>query len=138
MKWVQCLQGDEMWKAVDGGLVNRDVLDAALGVTPTQNDSMRNSDKAALFLFQYADGLLGTVLMLPGFAGGISAALQLKGRRQPLATRFEERRQPSYPHFAYLLKAIERMIHTGRPSYPESKAPFRSARRRSTSCRMGR
>lgn len=58
------------------------------------------------------------MLMLPDVAGGISVALKLKGRRRTLATCFEERPHPSYPHLAYLLKAIERMIHTGRPSYP--------------------
>ena len=121
VQWVQCRQGDAIWKAIDDGLVRKDLLDAALGVTPTtENADMRKTagDETALFLFQYNDGLLGAVLMLPGYARGISAAVKLKGQTQPLATRFEERTEPRHPHFAYLLKAIERMIHTGRPTYP--------------------
>ena len=47
----------------------------------------------------------------------ISTGVQLKGRCRPAAAQFEERPRP-YPHFAYLLKAIERMVHTGRPMYP--------------------
>lgn len=119
VKWVQCLQGDAMWKAVDDGTVPRDVLNAALAVTPHQEAAtMRSTPGATLFLFGYTDGLLGSVLMLPGFATGTSAALRLKGKHQIVATRFDERTEPRYPHFAYMLKAIERMIHTGRPSYP--------------------
>ncbi|MCI0460080.1 MAG: hypothetical protein L0Z62_24275 [Gemmataceae bacterium] len=119
VRWVQCLQGQAVWEAVDDGVVRQDVLDAALRVTPTRTGArLRGGGEEALFLFQYNDGLLGTVLMLPGYAAGISAAVKLKGQRQPLATHFEERPHPSYPHFAYLLKAIERMVHTGRPSYP--------------------
>lgn len=56
--------------------------------------------------------------MLPVIAHGISVAVKLKGERKILATRFEERAEPRHPHFAYLLKGIERMIHMGRPSYP--------------------
>lgn len=119
VRWVQCLKGEAMWNAVDDGLVPRDTLNAALAVTPHDDRaSMRKTPHAALFLFQYEEGPLGSILMLPDFARGTSAALKLKGSPQPIATRFDERTEPRYPHFAYLLKAIERMIYTGRPTYP--------------------
>ena len=56
--------------------------------------------------------------MLPGVVASCRVAVRLKGGRGPLATRAEERPEPRYPHFAFLLRAVERMIHTGRPSYP--------------------
>jgi hypothetical protein len=118
VKWVQCLEGDALWKAVDDGTVRRDLIEAALAVVPRQKNDWRKGENATLFLYQYQDGFLGAVLMLPDHAGGISAALQLKDQPAVLATRFDERPDPHHPHFAYLLKAIERMIHTGRASYP--------------------
>lgn len=126
VKWVQCLQGDALWKALDGGAVPKDVLEAALAVTPQQPGNRRDDAEAALFLFEYNDGFPGAVLMLPNFARGISAAVKVKGQERILAARFEERTQPKYPHFAYLLKGIERMIHTGRPSYPVERTVLTS------------
>ncbi len=116
--WVQCLETDAMWKALADGTVPKEVLDAALGAISIQPGGLRREDAVALFLFQYNDGLRGAVLMLSNEVGGNSAALKLKGEGRVLATRFEERTQPVHPHFAYLLKGIERMMHTGRPSYP--------------------
>ena len=118
VEWVQCLQGDAMWKTLDDGVLPRDLFDAALAAVPHQQGDVRNSDASTLFLFQYADGLLGGVFMLSGFAAGTSVALKIKGQREIRATRFDERTEPRYPHFAWLLKGIERMIHTGRASYP--------------------
>lgn len=119
VEWVQCLQGAAMWKAIDGGLVAKDVLDAALAALPHKIDAgIRQDEKSALFLFQYADGFPGAVLMLPATVGGTTVGLKIKGTSQPIAMRFEERPDPHYPHFAYLLKAIEHMIHTGQPTYP--------------------
>src|SRR5258708_27145073 len=121
VKWVQCLERDAAWNAVDNGIVSKNVLEAALaalGVGPERHDEMRRSERSTLFLFQYLDGLVGAVFMLPDFVGGNAVALKLKGQNGLLATRFEDRPQPRHPHFAYLLKGIERMIHTGVPSYP--------------------
>jgi hypothetical protein len=116
--WVECLQGPAMWRAVDEH-VPPEVLSAALAVTPHREGAdMRQSRDATLFRFQYLDGLMGCILMLPAFAAGTSVGVKLKGRPEPIGVRFDERTEPRYPHFAWLLKAIERMVHTGRPAYP--------------------
>ena len=56
--------------------------------------------------------------MLPNVAGKHRIGVKLKGRSRPITTMIEERTEPYYPHFAYLMHAIERMIHSGVPSYP--------------------
>ncbi|QDU10343.1 hypothetical protein [Gimesia aquarii] len=117
VKWAQCLQGDEMWNTLDSGIVPKDVFNTALAAVPKRgNVNVREDSDAALFLFKYNDGFLGVQFMLQS-VNRTSVALKLKGQK-PIATQFEERPEPSHPHFAYLLKAIEGMIHTGRPSYP--------------------
>ncbi|MCA9231408.1 MAG: hypothetical protein KDA57_12200 [Planctomycetales bacterium] len=119
--WVECRTGESMWRAVDEGLIARDVFDAALQAVPkSRSDDVRqwSGDQVALFLFQYLDGFVGGVFMLAGYAEGNSFAVKLKGQPQILATQIEERVDPHYPHFAYLLKGIEQMVHTGRPTYP--------------------
>lgn len=118
VKSVQFLEGAAMWKAVDDGIVSKSALDAAFAVVPkTGNPDIRSDDKAGLFLFEYADGLHGAVFML-GCVIGTSVGLKLKNEAKPIAVAFGERSTPRHPHFAYLLKAIERMIHTGKPTYP--------------------
>jgi hypothetical protein len=117
VKWVQFLQGPAVWKAVDDGLVAKDVLQAAFDVVakPKVKD-MRKDEDPALFLFEYVDGLRGAQFMLQNVVR-TAVAVKLKGGK-PMATGFEERAEPRYPHFAYLLKAVETMIHVGKPSYP--------------------
>lgn len=118
VNWVQCLQGEAMWKVLDDGIIRQDVFETALSQVPHESGDVRQSKQATLFLFQYADGLLGAVFMLPGYARGTSVALKLKAESQILGTRFDERTEPRYPHFAWLLKGIEKMMHTGRAAYP--------------------
>jgi hypothetical protein len=118
VKSVQCLRGTAMWKAIDDGVVPKALFQSALAAIPHKPDAeMRKDADAALFLFEYADGFKGTVVMLGFSATGTAVAWKVKNEKAA-ATRFEERPVPHYPHFAYLLKAIERMMHTGKPSYP--------------------
>jgi hypothetical protein len=81
-----------------------------------ENIPAANPKETAVFVFKYADGLLGVVLMLGGFASAISAGCLTQSGKM-IVTRAEERVEPRYPHFAYLLKAIEKMIITGKPAY---------------------
>jgi hypothetical protein len=118
VKSVQCLQGDAVWKAIDDGAVDKGLFQAALEMLPHHKDGDLRQEESALFLFDYVDGFRGVQFMLPTFVGGNAVALRLKDQKKPVATRFEERSEPHFPHFAYLLKAIERMMHTGKPTYP--------------------
>jgi hypothetical protein len=118
VKSVQFLDGPAIWEVVNDGRVSQVALDAALAAVPKSGEPDPRQDKnAGLFLFEYADGLTGAVFML-SCVSGTAIGLKLKGQRQPIATAFDERTTPRHPHFAYLLKAIERMVHTGRPTYP--------------------
>lgn len=119
--WVQSLTGQDMWDAVDRGDVSAELLDAALTHVPkTGRRPLRDLDpeKSALFRFRYRDGTRGSVFMLQGYAAGVSVACRLQGQRQPFALQIEERYEPRFPHFAFLLKGIEHMMHTGRPAWP--------------------
>ncbi len=115
---VRTLRGNAIWDQVDSGAVPADLLDAALAtISNSDHRDIREDETATLFTFEYIDGFRGSLLMVNRISG-TSVALRVKGQDRPLATAFDERTQPRHPHFAYLLKAIERMIHTGRPTYP--------------------
>jgi hypothetical protein len=118
VKWVKALKGEAIWKAIDDGWVAKDVVDAVYAAVPKSGKgTLREDANAVAFQFEYRDGFRGLQLMLT-HAQLTGVAVKLQGAASPVATHFEERPVPRYPHFAYLLKAIETMIHTGQPAYP--------------------
>jgi hypothetical protein len=121
VSWLQCLRDDGLRHEIDSGAVPRDLVEAALRAAgaPAWDDLKGQlTDQTALYRFEYRDGFAGRVLMLDSLARATAVALNMSGQAKPLVTRFEERTMPHYPHFAFLLHAIERMFHEGRPSYP--------------------
>lgn len=119
VKWVECLQGDAVWNAIETGAVRKDLFDAAIALVPGKTPAqIRQLGPSTLFRFEYLDGFAGAVVMLPTQAETNAVVVKMKGHSSVLATRFDERSEPRYPHFAFLLKAIEQMFHTGKPTYP--------------------
>ena len=123
VRWVQCLPIDAIPRLLREGTIRDDLFDAALSSSRTNRNAVLESSMpgGAVFLIQYEDGLLAPVLMLSGRASSISAAFKTSNGKV-ISARTEEREEPRYPHFAYLLKGIEQMMHTGRPAYPVERS----------------
>lgn len=119
VEWVQCLPTNKIAEYIAQGWIDSQLLDEALKVTSGDRKKLLETPPAdgALFIIQYRDGLKVPALMLSGNAQAIGAAVRTKAG-QILATRTEERPDPRHPHFAYLLKGIEKMFYSGKPSYP--------------------
>ncbi|MFO0941265.1 MAG: hypothetical protein U0930_10900 [Pirellulales bacterium] len=120
---VQSLGMDLLPKLIEQRVVDQQLLKLGAESSAVKlsdllaNSTTSNADSEAIFVITYRDGLRVPVLMLGGRAGAISVSWR-EGNGAARSTKANEHPEPRYPHFAYLLKAIETMIHTGRPSYP--------------------
>lgn len=119
VKWVQNVPINSIPDLIGKGQIDRELLELGLKSSGTELKSVMEGDKTdtGVFLVQYLDGLLVPVVMLSGIGKGISVVCKTRSGAT-FAARTEERPEPRYPHFAYLLKGIEQMIHTGKPAYP--------------------
>lgn len=115
---VQCLEGDDVWRAGDDGRWDLRLFDAALATIDRKADGSPRevATSPAAFLVTYRDGLRAAVLMLDGaisefaFAGRRAGAIE--------ATCFRLHSGPPFGHFSFLTRQIESMVLTGRPPYP--------------------
>ena len=121
VKSVQAVQGEEIWKARDQGRWSNELFHQCLiasGGVPDGRIEDKLNDTAAAWLIEYRDGFRATVAMFNGLNRYTPIAIKVRGKDRPLVTDFKLQYEKPWGHFAYQLKAIEEMIHTGRPSYP--------------------
>ncbi|MFL5245967.1 MAG: hypothetical protein ACJ8FY_28180 [Gemmataceae bacterium] len=128
VKTVQVLQGDAMWKALDDGLWSKSLLEAAIKVVPAHAEGDYRAptakvDDAGVMLIEYRDGFKAAAVLLNGWVqegdgGAFCFAGQIKGQEKPLATNFYLQQPEPFAHFAYLVRAIDRLIQTGHAPYP--------------------
>ena len=118
---VETVQGPAIWEAQRAGRWSRKLFDAALASVPPYRQGKTEelmNDKAAFYLITYRDGLKATLAMAEGVVDQFVFAGAIKGAPEPLVIWFRMQEAKPFGHFAHLLRAIDEMVHTGRPSYP--------------------
>ena len=123
VKAVQTVTGDGIWQAEKAGRWSRALFDAVVEATPTPYNGQRPrplqiAQDAVFYLIEYRDCSKGTVAMNTGFAHEFACAVSVRGMNEPLALTYVLEEAPPFRHFEHLLRAIEQMIHSGKPPYP--------------------
>jgi hypothetical protein len=130
---VQLLTGDEVWKALDSGMISKELLSSALSRsdTPlglTELDG-RTQDLVgdgvlpglvkhpAAYMIEYRDGLRASMLMLDGALKDFNFAARVSGEGV-ISTQFLLTPEPNVTYSACLVQKIEEMFTTGRAPYP--------------------
>lgn len=130
---ITCLEGDAVWKAGDQGLWSWELLEHALGRSPSLNvgDIRENCRQfvpppgrptflkgPVAFLIEYRDGLRAAVLLLNGHHDDTTVAVRLRGEKKPSSTLFYLPPPPGAGFLQALTLKIEAFLATGRPPYP--------------------
>jgi hypothetical protein len=122
---VQCLEGDAVWRAGEAGVYDKHLLAAALDrlkERPLPKDKSLPDlvKEPILFVIDYRDGTKARVLTLNGAVAEWSCAWR-DGEGNTASTLFWTQEARPFQHFAYLLRGVEKMFHTGRPAWPAER-----------------
>ena len=125
VKRVRCLEGDEVWKAMDRGEFSAELLEKAVAKfqdrpLPAGKKIRELPKKPALFQIEYNDGLKASVVTLDnGLAEWAAAWNYQDGPGNAFLYRLQE--EHPFAHFTNLLKGVEQMMQTGQPAWPTER-----------------
>jgi hypothetical protein len=131
---VRCLEGDAVWRAGDAGEWSWELLEHALGRSPSLNvgDVRRNCRHydavpgraqfsrggPVAFQIEYRDGLRATALVLNGHVADTTFAARVEGTKRPVSTLFYLPPPPGAAFLQALTMKIEDFLNNGRSPYP--------------------
>ena len=118
---VQAAKGNRILEVAGEGYWNRELMNSALAAFPKPPKLLETNefdDSALFFLIDSRDGLRSSVAMLQGIGDEFVTAIKIRGEDKPRVNWFQLEAQKPFSHFANLLRAIEKMIITGKATYP--------------------
>jgi hypothetical protein len=113
IKSVQLLKNEEVWKAAEQGLWNRDLLTAALARQQKPQKNRPEEGTAVLGLVEYRDGFKAATLALSGVSEYIAA---VKPKGAPAQATLCYIPIENSNNFSNLVHGITQMIATGKPA----------------------
>lgn len=121
IKAVQTFAGDAVWRAFDEKTFDVELFDAArerLSVKHNRDRPLREVVREPrLFRIEYADGLRAHLLELNGAVSEWTAAWRYADDGRAESSLFWTQEGRPAMHFTWLLKGIEQMMLTGKPSW---------------------
>jgi hypothetical protein len=133
---VTCLEGDAVWEAGERGDWSWELLEHALGRSPSRNvgDVRVNcrqypapanhpgwSRGPLAYLLEYRDGLRAAVLLLNGHVADFTFAARLAGQERPVSTLFYLPPPPGAAFLEALTTKIEQFLTEGRSPTPVAR-----------------
>ncbi len=121
IKAVQSFSGDAVWRAFDEKAFDLELFEAAWqrqSQLQLRGRPLREVVSAPkLFRVEYADGLRAHLLELPGAVTDWTAAWRYAEEGRTESSQFSVQEGRPAMHFAFLLRGIEQMMLTGKPSW---------------------
>ena len=136
VKWLQAYRGEDFWKAYQEGVWSKDLMKAALcrshtltPARPTFNDIFPTDDQMrqlvkdpVAYHYEHLDGVRCTMLLMDGLVQDFNFAARIDGRAEIFSTQMYLPMPPARTtlsnFFSPLVNYMEKMILTGRTSYP--------------------
>ncbi len=120
VKAVQYYEKQAMWDWVSQTPWAEKLLNAALavGVTRKPGDIRQLGKDAYAYRVEYRDGLEAAAFMTNGIAQDAATAVEVEGRADPVVTLMWLQEGRPFQHFACLVRGIEKMFESGKPTYP--------------------
>ena len=119
IKRVRCLTGPEVWtsKLYDRELFEQTLDRLSLRRRLERRPIEQSVKEPILFVIDYNDGLRASILTLNGAVAEWAAAWRYESGESE-STLFWLQEERPYFHFSFLLRGVEKMFHTGKPTWP--------------------
>ena len=122
VKAVQLLEGDAVWQAAERGRFDPRVFEAAAQAREAKGrfqGALKSALKPAALFIEYLDGFTAVLIHDMGAANSewVTAWREAGARECQAAVHYTQEARP-FGHFTFLLQGIEKMILTGKPTWP--------------------